>query len=412
MNQDDIQSPPQKPLMVVTGAAGNLGQSMVDMFANEYKIIGLDQESREGETPIVAVDLASGQSVQRAFDRMASEHGRKIAAVIHLVAYFDWSGEASPLYDEVNVEGTRRVLKALQDFDVERFIYASTMLVHQPCEPGQRIDETTPFGPRWAYPESKKRAEDAIREDCGDIPYAILRLAGVYDRQTMVPTLSHQIARIYERQIESHLYSGKLDSGQSMLHREDMLDAFRRTVERRSSLPDHSEIIIGEPFAPGYRTLQDKIGELIHGKDDWLTIRIPKPVAAAGAVTQARLEPVIPDAIDQGEKPFIKPFMVQMADDHYALDIAKAERELGWRPKHRLEDELPDMIADLKKDPKSWYERNGVTPPHWINESREDPQELESIRVRAEQEYREEHGQNRWAHFVNMALGLWLLTQP
>ncbi|CAM3733397.1 vitamin K epoxide reductase family protein [Litorimonas haliclonae] len=401
----------EKPLLVVTGALGNLGKSVVKLFSEDFTVVGLDQEGTHADVEVIATDLTSEQSVALAFDKIANEYGKTLS-VIHLVAYFDWSGEPSPLYEKVNVEGTKHLLKSLQDFQVERFIYASTMLVHKPCLPGERIDESSPYGPRWEYPKSKKRAEDTIRRHHGDIPYTILRLAGVYDTETMVPTLSQQIARIYERQLESHLYSGKLTSGQSMLHREDMLDAVYRAVKRREQLPQESEILIGEPFALSYDNLQNQIGEEIHGKKDWLTLRLPKPVAAVGAKAQEVLEPAIPDAIDKGEPPFVKPFMVNMADDHYALDVAKAERELGWRPQHRLQDELPAMIAELKSDPKHWYENNNIAPPQWLDETVKEGHHIEALREDEESRRHQKHRQNRWAHFLNIALGFWLVTQP
>ncbi len=179
-----------------------------------------------------------------------------------------------------------------------------------------------------------------IRAEAGHIPYVLLHLAGLYDDETTVPTLSHQIARIYEREVESHLYSGSTLTGQSMVHRDDMLDAFKRTVDRRKDIPSGTVILIGEEEAPGYGALQDEIGYLIHGSEDWPTLRVPKPAAAAGAWVQEKLEPVVPDALDQGEEPFVKPFMVRMADDHYELDISRARKLLGWEPKHRIKDTL------------------------------------------------------------------------
>ena len=73
--------------------------------------------------------------------------------------------------------------------------------------------------------------------------------------------------------------------------------------------------------------------------------------------------------IDRGEEPFIKPFMVAMADDHYALDVRRARDLLGWEPRHRLKDELPRLVAALKEDPAGWYKANGVTPPAWLSEA-------------------------------------------
>src|SRR3712207_7563465 len=51
---------------------------------------------------------------------------------------FRSSGEDDPRYASVNVEGTRRLLRALQRLEVGQFVYASTMLVHAPCRPGDR----------------------------------------------------------------------------------------------------------------------------------------------------------------------------------------------------------------------------------------------------------------------------------
>src|SRR3546814_11849344 len=90
------------------------------------------------------------------------------------------------LFRSVNVEGTRRLLRALQDFDVEQFVYSSTMLVHAAGRPGEPINEDQPIAPGWAYPRSKAAAEEVIRAEHGRIPYVLLRLAGLYDEQTSV----------------------------------------------------------------------------------------------------------------------------------------------------------------------------------------------------------------------------------
>ncbi len=399
--------------MLITGAAGNLGRSIAGAFGDEYRIVGLDQKASEGLAyPLIEVDLSSDESTGEALAQVRSDHGERIAAVIHLVAFFDFSGEENPLYEMVNVEGTRRLLRALRDFAVERFIFASTILVHSPCRPGERIDESQPIEPGWAYPRSKARAEQAIREEHGDIPYAILRLAGVYDEESSVPTFAEQIARIYERDFQSYFYSGSTLVGQAMLHREDMIEAIRLTVERRAELPPETEMLIGEADAIGYDALQDELGYLIHGTGDWPTIRLPKALAAAGAWAQEKLEPVVPDALDRGEKPFVKPFMVWMADAHYALDTRRAEKLLGWRPRHRLKDELPKMVAALKRDPAGWYKRNSVTPPPFVEEAPEVGEQPEQLRKANEELYRAQHRDNRWAHFVNLMLGAWLITQP
>jgi nucleoside-diphosphate-sugar epimerase len=405
-------APDAKPLVLMTGAAGNLGASIAAALQDEYTIIGLDRSAASEPFPIIEADLTSGEAIAAALAQVREEYGGRIASVIHLAAFFDFSGEEHPLYSKLNVEGTRLLLRGLREFEVEQFLYSSTMLVHRPGKPGEAIDEDQPIDPQWAYPRSKAEAEAAIEEEAGDMPVAILRLAGVYDEETMVPTLAQQIARVYERDFESYFYSGRRDAGQAMLHRDDMLDAIRRTVDRRRDLPQRTALLIGEPEAIGYDPLQDEIGYLIHGRKDWPVLRIPKPVAAAGAWAQDKLEPVIPDMIDKGEEPFIKPFMVRMADDHYALDISRAQELLGWAPRHQLKQDLPQMIANLKRDPLGWYKANKVTPPDWLAEAGElgfDPGDLHD---RHEELIRSEHARFRWTHFLNLALGAWLLIQP
>lgn len=401
-----------RPIVLITGATGNLGRSLGEEFNCDYRVVGLDRSTEGADFAVFEADFTSDTAVELAFRKFRDAFGSRIASVIHLVAYFDFSGEQSALYQSVNVEGTRRLLRALQEFDVGQFVYASTMLVHAPCRPGERIDERQPIEPRWAYPESKAAAEEVIRTEHKRIPSVILRLAGVYDEHSMVPTLAHQMARIYERDFQSYFYSGSTLVGQAMLHREDMLEAFRRAVDRRETLPPETEMLVGEPDAIGYDALQDELGRLMHGEDDWPTLHVPKPIASAGVWAQGKLEPIIPDAIDAGEVPFIKPFMIAMADDHYALDIRRARDLLGWEPRHRLKDELPRLVAALKDDPAGWYKTNNVTPPAWISEAASLGRNPEALEARHETQVRAEHRANRWAHFVNIGLGTWLLTQP
>lgn len=401
-----------KPLVLITGAGGNLGATLSAALADGYRVVGMDRRQDGADFPLIEADLTSDGSTSKALSEFRQRFGGRIASVVHLAAYFDFTGEEHPLYQSLNVEGTRRLLRALQDFEVDQFVYSGTMLVHAPCRPGGRIDESQPIAPKWAYPKSKAAAEEVIRAEHGKIPYVLLHLAGVYDERTAVPTLAQQIARIYERDFQSHLYSGDPLVGQSMLHKVDMVDAFRRTIDRRAELPADVAILVGEPEAVSYDLLQDRIGRLIHGEEQWTTLEVPKAVAKLGAWAQEKLEPVVPDAIDQGEAPFIRPFMVEMADDHYALDIGRARKLLDWKPAHSLLEALPELIAALKADPLGWYEANHVPAPPWLTSVHQAGAHGEDVRARYELQFGREHEASRWAHLANIALGTWLLTSP
>ena len=398
-----------KPIVVITGAKGNVGTALEQALQSDYCVVGCDRPGKDCQVPI---DLSSDDSVKEAFETIARRYSTDIAAVVHLAAYFDFTGEESPLYESVNVEGTRRVLKELQKFNVERFIYSSTMLVHEPSDRPDRTDENSPINPKWAYPRSKAKTEEVIRLEHGKVPYTILRLAGLYDEKSGVPTLSQQIARIYEKDMKSHLYAGDSEAGQSFIHKKDMIEVFRRTVDRRASLPKDNILLAGETDVMSYNELQECIGKLIHGENNWKTWTVPKTLAKAGAWVEETAEPIVPDDYDEGQKPFIKPFMIDMASDHYALDISRTRELLDWQPQYSIRQTLPAIIANLKEDPEGWYSRNKINPPEWIESSEEKDQNAETIRKNYQRCYNTMHYKNLWAHFLNIGLGFWLIAAP
>jgi nucleoside-diphosphate-sugar epimerase/uncharacterized membrane protein len=401
-----------KPVVLMTGATGFLGGALCKALATDYEIVGLDRKPVDMEhAECVGCDLTSDRSIDEAIREVTSRYGARIASVVHLAGYFDFSGEPNPLYRLVNVEGTRRLLRALQALQVEQFVYASTMLVHAPTETGVPIDETSPVAPRWAYPQSKLETESVVTHEHGAIPYVLLRIAGVYSQVVQPPTLAHQISWIFERQFKGRVFPGETSHGQSFIHIDDLADAVVRTIQRRGSLPPDLKLLVGEPTTLSYAALQNRLGTLIHG-EQWETETVPKPLAKLGARLQEKLEAVVPDAIDHGEKPFVKPFMVELADDHYELDISRARTLLDWTPRHALREELPAMVAALKADPLAWYRANRIPPPEWLETITEHPAAAHVLLEKYERSTRLQHSHNLWAHFLNMGLGLWLIASP
>jgi len=401
-----------KPVVIITGASGAIGTALTTALKGNYSVVALDIRPASAANDYIETDLTSAPSTELAAKRVRERWGVNVAAIVHLAAYFDFSGNENPAYEAVNEQGTKNLLAALRDLNVERFIYSGTMLVHEAGAPGERIDETTPIAPQWAYPQSKARTEEIIRRHRGDMPATLLHIAGLYDEKTAVPTLSHQIARLYEETIKSRFYSGDLNAGQSFIHGDDLIDAMVRVVERRKDLPDEHALLIGEPEAVGYQRLQNEIGRLIHGEKTWATLRAPAPLAKAAATVEEKSEPVIPDDIDRGEKPFIRGFMVDMASDHYALDISKARRLLDWEPQHAILDTLPALVKNLKKDPISWYEANGISPPRWVEVSEDRSLNPEALRRRWKSDRESQHRAFLWAPLFNMFAGTWLFTAP
>jgi hypothetical protein len=60
--------------------------------------------------------------------------------------------------------------------------------------------------------------------------------------------------------------------------------------------------------------------------------------------------------------------MIDRADDHYELDISRAQLLLHWSPQHRLLATLPHMVKALLDDPYGWYQHHDLQPPADLEE--------------------------------------------
>jgi nucleoside-diphosphate-sugar epimerase len=190
----------------------------------------------------------------------------------------------------------------------------------------------------------------------------------VYDDLCHSIPLAHQIQRIYERQLTSRLYAGSTSHGQSFMHLDDLVDAIALVVERRAALPPELPLLLGEPEPLSYDEVQHTFARLIHG-EELETLEVPgvlAPLAKAGAWVMEKLP---------GADPFIKPWMIDRANDHYALDITRARTLLGWEPKQSLRGTIPTMVAALKADPLGFYRENNLELTSELQKQAETPPE-------------------------------------
>lgn len=353
----------RKEVILVTGSNGYLGYPIAEKLAGTFTVVGFDRKQPSHPPPTAEclyVDITSEPSLRRGLRAVRERHGDRLASVIHLAAYYDFSGSPSPLYEKVTVRGTERLLRLLREmFTVEQLIFSSTMLVHAPTTPGRPIQEDWPLEPTWAYPKSKVQTEQVIHAERGGIPTVILRIAGVYDDLGHSMPLPRQIQRIFENDLTAYVFPGDLRNGQAMVHRDDVVDLYLLLVARRRDIPSELTLLVGEPETLSYEVMQQTLGRLIHD-EKWKTRRIPKPLAKVGA----RLQQTLP----LGVTPFYKPWMIDRADDHFELDISRARSAVGWQPGRSLRETLPTIVAALKADPWAWYRENELEMPQWLRE--------------------------------------------
>lgn len=404
----------QRETVIITGSSGFIGSALVRHLSARYQVIGFDRDlppHPPAEAECICIDLTDDASVEAAFQRVRVAYGTRIASVIHLAGYFDLTGEPNSKYEEVTVKGTERLLGALQAFEAQQFVFVSTMLIHASTTPGVPIDEESPLDASLPYRESKIRTEQLIREQRGAIPAVYLRPAGIYDDGGHSAFLAQQIARINERRLSSHVYPGSLATGQPSLHLDDLLDAVERVIDRRAALPPDLPVLLGEIDAMSYDDLQRALGRLIHD-EAWETHSIPKAAAKAGAWAQNTV-------LD--EDTFIRPWMVDISDDHYTLDLTRARQLLDWSPRRSLRESLPAIVRGLKDDPYVWYRANGLNAARVADDKAEKAAATPHDMVPAEhQQMIQDHAKGMrgmhfdmlWVHWLTMGLGLWLATVP
>lgn len=371
-----------KPLVVVTGAAGLIGSALIEALTGDYRVAALDVEKRPGSSRAqwIECDLTSDRSTSRAFESLPLQEGETIASVVHLAGYYDFTGEPSPLYRSLTVEGTRRVLQQLtrlresKGVSCQQFVFSSTLLVMSPANEGERLTESSPTRAEWDYPRSKLRAETVIASERGPVPATILRIGGVYDDDCHSIPIAQQIRRIYEKRLESHFFPGNPEHAQSFVHLDDLVRCLRLTIALRTARRGCEVFLIGEPESPSYEELQENLGRLLHGRE-WRTLAIPKTVAKAGAWVRHRAR--------NGKETLLEPWMMDLADDHYPIAVDKAKSVLGWTPRHRLLDSLPRMVERLMGDPRRWYEENSLAVGRAPYEEVEDVEEAEEVEATA-----------------------------
>ena len=155
-------------IIIVTGSNGRIGEAVMRRLAGRLgDVVGFDRKAPTPPPPhcvYVPVDITSDQSVRDGLRTIHDHHGAHVVSVVHLAAYYDFFGKPSTKYEDITVNGTRRILRGLHefDFDVEQFIFSSTMLVHRPENPGNSSPRTRPSTRHGPTPASKVRTEQII----------------------------------------------------------------------------------------------------------------------------------------------------------------------------------------------------------------------------------------------------------
>jgi UDP-glucose 4-epimerase len=170
--------------IVVVGATGNVGTSLLTALADEPQVesvLGLARRVpalRMPKTDWVAADIVHAD---------LTELFRGADAVVHL-AWLIQPGRDRNLLWRVNVEGSSRVFRAVADAEVPALVYASSVGAYSPGSKDRRVDESWPTNgvPTSFYARHKAEVErrlDRFEREQPRIRVVRLRPALIFKRE-------------------------------------------------------------------------------------------------------------------------------------------------------------------------------------------------------------------------------------
>jgi UDP-glucose 4-epimerase len=325
--------------VVVTGATGNVGTSVLRSLAREPavdSVLGIARRLPSLDVPKTDWALADISTS----DLVPLFRGADV--VIHL-AWLIQPGRDLPTLRATNVEGSERVFEGVAEAGVPALVYASSVGAYSPGPKDRRVDESWPTGGIESSFYARQKAEverilDRFEREHPPLRVVRLRPALIFKRDAasgirrlfagpflpspllrrgLIPVLP-RTARLCFQAVHSH------DAG----------EAYRLAAVSDARGPFN---IAAEPVLDS-----EELSKLLGARP----VRVPARVlrACAALSYRLRLQPSEPGWLDMG---LAVPLM----------DVSRARADLGWMPRHGAGESLTELLDGIRQ-------RAGIdTPP-------------------------------------------------
>jgi UDP-glucose 4-epimerase len=325
--------------VVVTGASGNVGTSLLRSLAAEPavdSVLGICRRVPKLELPKVewrAADVAS--SALRPLFQGAD-------AVVHL-AWLIQPARDQRLVRLVNVDGSERVFRAAAASGAQALVYASSVGAYAPGPKDHRVDENWPTTGISSSFYSRHKSEverllDRFEEEHEHMRVVRLRPGLIFQRESGTeigryfagPLLPARLLRFGRIPVVPSHRALRVQA----VHADDVAEAYARVL--RSDVRGPFNVASGPVIDA------ELLAEVFHG------VRVPVPGvllhAAAALSWQLRLQPV-----DAG--------WVEMGLHAPLMSCDRIESELGWEPERDAVSALTELISGMAE------RAHGDTPP-------------------------------------------------
>ncbi|MDQ1050511.1 SDR family oxidoreductase [Streptomyces sp. V4I2] len=319
--------------IVVTGATGNVGTSLVRLLSEDSKVGSVRGLARRlpdwelSKTEWSAVDLASDQS-----DLVREFEGAH--AVVHLAWAFQPTHDPAATW-RTNVLGSMRVFDAVATAAVPTLVHASSVGAYSPGPKDHTVDESWPTHgwPDAAYCREKaylERALDTFERDHPDVRVVRMRPAFLFKRES---------ASEQRRIFGGRFLPGPLARPDVLpflpdipglrvqaLHTDDAAQAYHLALRTNVNGAFN---LAGEPPVDA-----ELLGEMLGARP----VRLPRTAArsAIAAAWGLHLLPASPHLFDA---------VLRLP----LMDCTRAHTELGWHPEHTAPEVLEEFLLGLQQ---------------------------------------------------------------
>lgn len=346
------------PKILVTGASGFVGHYFLDRIKDYFLIYALERRIPQN-SPLrnhhniiwVSADVGDASTFEKVKE-IINENGG-VDFVLHLAGYYDFNYDENPEYERTNINGTKNILEFVKQFDIKRFIFASSVAACNFPKNGERIDEWTPPDATFAYARSKKAGEIMVKEYSKYFDTTIVRFAAVFSDWCEYGPLYIFLNTWLSKSWKSNILGGKGKSAITYIHVHCVIELLLKVIQQSNQLPNYDIFNVSPERPVSHKELFTKATRYFYGKPR-RPFLMPKPIARFGVIIMDILGRVI------GRRPFEKPWMMQYVDKELNVDAAYTREKLGWKPseRYKIQRRLLYIIEHMKSYPYEWQKRN------------------------------------------------------
>jgi nucleoside-diphosphate-sugar epimerase len=315
--------------VVVTGATGNVGTSVLEALAGDASVDSILGVARR--LPGMAMPKVRWAKADVSADDL-TPHFEGADAVVHL-AWLIQPSHRVDVMEATNVEGSARVFDAVARAGVPALVYASSVGAYSAGPKDRPVDESWPTDgvPTSFYGRHKAAVErllDGFEAIHPHVRVVRLRKALIFKREAAWGIRKLFLGRLVPGAV---LRPGRLPLVPrhrrlvfQAVHTRDVAEAYRLAVVGDARGPFN---IAADPVLHG-----DELARVLGAR----AVPVPASVlrGAADLSWRLRLQPTPPGWVD-------------LALGVPLLDTARARRELGWRPTVEAGEALRELLEGL-----------------------------------------------------------------